>query len=356
MVQCVQLSPSLRLVGIVTLEHCPLFRHTSKTMKGRHFLTLKDFTPEEIYQLLNLSRELKQKKQDRIPGETIQGRNVVLIFEKESTRTRCSFEVAAFDEGAHTTVLTNSHLGKKESIKDTAQVLSRLYDGIMFRGHAQSSVEELAAHSSVPVWNGLTDEYHPTQVLADLLTIQEHIARPFSEVKLVYAGDARNNTANSLMIASAKMGMQYTALAPPELFPAENLTAEMKELSAETGSRIEVTENIDRAVQGADVIYTDVWVSMGEEEHFAERIKLLRPYQVTMEMLKKTGNEKVIFLHCLPAFHDTDSDVAREIETRFGLQEMEVSDEVFQSSHSAVFDEAENRLHTIKAIMLATMS
>ena len=325
-------------------------------MKGRHFLTLKDFTPEEIYQLLDLSRDLKQKKRRGTRGEALAGKNIVLIFEKDSTRTRCAFEVAAFDEGAKATVLTNSHLEKKESLEDTARVLSRFYDGIMFRGHRQASVEELARHSSVPVWNGLTDAYHPTQVLADLITIQEHVPKPLSEVNLVYVGDARNNTASSLMIASAKMGIRFTAMAPEELFPPKELVAEMQELALQTNAVIKVTADSATALPGADAIYTDVWVSMGEEEHFAKRITLLSPYRVTMDMLKSSGNKNIIFLHCLPAFHDLNTVVGRQIKDRFGIREMEVSDEVFRSPHSVVFDEAENRLHSIKAIMLATMT
>lgn len=323
-------------------------------LKGRHLLTLKDFTPREIRYLLELSQDLKNKKRAGIRGDLLAGKNIVLLFEKTSTRTRCAFEVAAFDEGAQVTFLTNSQMGKKESNEDTAKVLGRFYDGIEFRGFKQSTVEELAAFSGVPVWNGLTDLYHPTQVLADLLTIEEHVAKPLSEVKLVYVGDARNNMGNSLMIGAAKMGMHFTAIAPKELFPAEDLVAEMRELSKTTGAVIELTEDIAAGVKDADAIYTDVWVSMGEEDQFAERIKLLEPYRVDMEMIRASGNRDVIFLHCLPAFHDLQTEIGRDIEEQFGLKELEVSDEVFRSRHSVVFDEAENRMHTIKAVMVAT--
>lgn len=324
------------------------------SLKGRHFLTLKDFSAEEIRYLLSLSAELKEKRRSGVQGTGLRGKNIVMIFEKQSTRTRCAFEVAAFEEGGHATVLTNSHLGKKESLADTAQVLSRFYSGILFRGYAQATVEELAKNASVPVWNGLTDDYHPTQVLADLLTIQEHFRRPLSEIKLVYAGDARNNMANSLMIAAAKLGMNFTALAPAELSPPAELLAEMRTMATESGAQIESRADI-ASIRGADVICTDVWASMGEEGTLAERIRLLSPYQVTMDMLHSTGNNDVIFLHCLPAFHDLNSELAREVEEKHGLREMEVSDEVFRSPHSLVFEEAENRLHTIKALMMATM-
>ncbi|QTX33584.1 ornithine carbamoyltransferase [Aminithiophilus ramosus] len=325
------------------------------SLKGRHFLTLKDFTPQEIHYLLDLSRELKAKKLAGVRGNLLEGKNVVLIFDKTSTRTRCAFEVAAFDEGAQVTFLSNSQMGKKESIEDTARVLGRFYDGIEFRGFKQETVEELAAFSGVPVWNGLTDLYHPTQILADMLTLSEHVAKPLRQVKLVYVGDARNNMGNSLMIGSAKLGMHFVAVAPKELFPAESLVAEMRELAKETGATIELTESIDDGVKGADALYTDVWVSMGEEAHFEERIKLLHPYQINMEMVAKTGNPDVLFLHCLPAFHDLNTSVGREIFEKYGLKDMEVTDEVFRSKHSVVFDEAENRMHTIKAIMVATI-
>lgn len=323
-------------------------------LKGRSLLTLKDFTPEEITYLLDLSAELKTKKRLNIRNYTLEGKNIVLLFEKTSTRTRCAFEVAALDEGAHVTFLSNSQMGKKESLEDTAKVLGRFYDGIEFRGFKQETVELLAKHAGVPVWNGLTDLYHPTQVLADCLTIREHIAKPFNKVKLVYVGDARNNMGNSLMIISAKLGMHFVGIAPKALFPDEKLVAEMKELAKSTGAKIEFSENI-AAVDGADVIYTDVWVSMGEEAQFEERIKLLTPYRVTKEMLEMTHNPDVIFLHCLPSFHDLETEVGRDIYEKFGITEMEVTDEVFRSHNSKVFDEAENRMHTIKAVMVATI-
>ncbi|MCD5410287.1 MAG: ornithine carbamoyltransferase [Clostridiales bacterium] len=323
-------------------------------LKGRSFITLKDFTTEEIRYMLNLSKDLKAKKRTGSKEKVLEGKNIVLLFEKSSTRTRCAFEVAAYDEGANVTFLTNSQMGKKESIEDTAKVLGRYYDGIEFRGFKQETVESLAAHSGVPVWNGLTDLYHPTQILADFLTVMEHVDKPLNKVKFVYVGDARNNMGNSLMIGAAKMGMHFVALAPKSLFPSEKLVAEMREVAKETGGIIELTENIDD-VKDADVIYTDVWVSMGEEDQFEERIKLLSPYQVNMEMMKKTNNADALFMHCLPAFHDQNTVVGREIKEKFGLDSMEVTDEVFRSKHSVVFDEAENRMHTIKAVMVATL-
>lgn len=324
-------------------------------LKGRNFITLKDFTPQEIKYMLDLSMDLKRKKRAGIKGNLLEGKNIVLLFEKTSTRTRCAFEVAGFDEGAQVTFLSNSQMGKKESIEDTAKVLGRYYDGIEFRGFKQETVEDLAAHAGVPVWNGLTDLYHPTQILADFLTVMEHVNKPLNKVKFVYAGDARNNMGNSLMIGAAKMGMHFVGIAPKELFPSEELVAEMKEVAKETGAVIEFTENIEKGVKDADVIYTDVWVSMGEEDQFEERIKQLKPYQVNMDMIKKTGNPDVIFLHCLPSFHDTKTIIGKETYEKFGLKEMEVTDEVFRSRHSVVFDEAENRMHTIKAVMVATM-
>jgi len=322
-------------------------------LKGRSFVTLKDFTSEEIQYMLDLSMNLKEKKRAGIKGDLLERKNIVLLFEKNSTRTRCAFEVAAHDEGADVTFLTGSQMGKKESIEDTAKVLGRFYDGIEFRGFSQKTVEDLAAHAGVPVWNGLTDMYHPTQILADFLTVKEHVAKPLNKIKFVYAGDARNNMGNSLMIGAAKMGMHFVALAPKELFPEESLVAEMREIAKETGAIIELTDNVDD-VKGADVIYTDVWVSMGEEHMFEERIAQLKDFQVNMEMIKKTENDDVIFLHCLPAFHDRNTIVGEEIYEKFGLESMEVTDEVFRSKHSKVFDEAENRMHTIKAVMCAT--
>ncbi|MCT4564755.1 MAG: ornithine carbamoyltransferase [Maledivibacter sp.] len=323
-------------------------------LKGRNFITLKDFTPREIKYMLDLSMDLKKKKRSGIRGDLLEGKNIVLLFEKTSTRTRCAFEVAGFDEGAQVTFLSNSQMGKKESIEDTAKVLGRYYDGIEFRGFKQETVEDLAAHAGVPVWNGLTDLYHPTQILADFLTVMEHVNKPLNKVKFVYVGDARNNMGNSLMIGAAKMGMHFVGVAPKELFPSEELVGEMKEVAKETGAVIEFTENIEEGVQAADVIYTDVWVSMGEEDQFEERIKQLKPYQVNMDMINKTGNPDVIFLHCLPSFHDTKTIIGKEIYEKFGIESMEVTDEVFRSKHSVVFDEAENRMHTIKAVMVAT--
>ncbi|MBS7228440.1 MAG: ornithine carbamoyltransferase [Eubacteriales bacterium] len=323
-------------------------------LKGRNFLTLRDFTPEEIRYMLDLSHELKTKKRLGIRNKLLEGKNIVLLFDKTSTRTRCAFEVAAYDEGAQVTFLSNSQMGKKESLEDTAKVLGRFYDGIEYRGFKQEVVELLAKHAGVPVWNGLTDMYHPTQILADFMTIEEHVHKPINKVKLVYVGDARNNMGNSLMIGAAKMGMEFVGIAPKSLFPDEKLVEAMNEVAKETGARISFSENIDD-VKGADAIYTDVWVSMGEEAQFEERIKLLTPYRVTMDMLAKTGNPEVIFLHCLPSFHDLETSVGKDIYEKFGIKEMEVTDEVFRSKHSKVFDEAENRMHTIKAVMVATI-
>ena len=323
--------------------------------QGRNFLTLLDYTPDEIRRLLKLAHQVKAEKKQGIFPKRMANKNVVLLFEKTSTRTRCAFETAAYDEGANVTFLSNSQMGKKESLEDTAKVLGRFYDGIEFRGFKQETVELLAKYSGVPVWNGLTDLYHPTQVLADWMTIEEHVNKPLHEVKFVYVGDARNNMGNSLMIGCAKMGMHFVGIAPKALFPSEELVSRMRELCKETGGKIELSDSID-AVEGADVIYTDVWVSMGEEAQFEERIRLLEPYRVTMDMLRKTGNPDVIFEHCLPSFHDLETSVGKDIYDRFGLKEMEVSDEVFRSKHSVVFDEAENRMHTIKAVMVATMS
>jgi ornithine carbamoyltransferase len=326
-------------------------------LKGRSFLTLKDFSPEEIRYLLDLSRDLKAKKRSGVKGDLLYRKNIVLIFDKASTRTRCAFETACWDEGGNATFLTNSQMGKKESVEDTAKVLGRMYDGIQYRGFSQKLVEDLAKHSGVPVWNGLTDDDHPTQILADLLTIEEHIAKPLDKVKMVFCGDARSNMGNALMIGSAKMGLHFVALAPKELWPDEALSSQMRDVAAKTGAKIEFfsIEDAGVALSGADVLYTDVWVSMGEEAKFAERISQLSAYGVTMEFIRKTGNPDCIFLHCLPAFHDLETAVGRETFEKHGLAEMEVSDEVFRSRHSVVFDEAENRLHTIKAVMVATI-
>ena len=323
-------------------------------LTGRSLLTLKDFTADEILCLIDFAIELKAKKRSGEQGSLLKGKSIVLIFEKTSTRTRCAFEVAAYDEGAQLTFLTNSQMGKKESMEDTAKVLGRYYDGIEFRGFKQETVESLSKWSGIPVWNGLTDLYHPTQVLADFMTIKEHAKRPFNEMKLVYIGDARNNVANSLMIGAVKLGMNFTAACPEVLHPDSGLLNEMQNLAVGTGSIITCESDPFAAVKGADIIYTDVWVSMGEEDKFEERITQLKPYQVTMELLSASENPDVIFEHCLPAFHDLETEVGKEVFAKYGLKEMEVTDEVFRSRHSVVFDEAENRMHTIKAVMAAT--
>ena len=324
-------------------------------LKGRNFLTLKDCTPKEIQYLLDLADELKRQKYAGIRGKNLEGKNVALIFEKPSTRTRCAFTVAAIDEGAHPEYLGKGdiQLGKKESVADTAKVLGRMFDGIEFRGFKHETVEALAKYSGVPVWNGLTDEFHPTQILADFLTIREHKGY-LKGIKFAYVGDGRNNMANSLMIGAAKMGMDMRIVSPKELFPEAGLVEEAKKIAAENNAKVTITDSVEEGVKDVDVIYTDVWVSMGEEEHFEERIKLLKPYQVNMDMLKM-ADEEVLFLHCLPAFHDLETQVGNEIYEKYGLKEMEVTDEVFQSKHSVVFDEAENRMHTIKAVMVATL-
>ncbi len=323
-------------------------------LKGRSYLTLKDFTPQEICYLLDLAADLKSKKRAGIRGDLLAGRNIVLLFEKTSTRTRCAFETACWDEGGNATFLSNSQMGKKESLEDTAKVLGRFYDGIEFRGFSQKTVEDLARFSGVPVWNGLTDLYHPTQALADVMTLRENTAKPLGECKLVFMGDARNNVANSLMIISAKLGMRYTAISPRELAPDAALVAQMREVAKETGAQIELTDSLS-GLEGADAVYTDVWVSMGEEAKFAERIALLKDYQVNAAAMARTNNPRAIFLHCLPSFHDLETETGRMVKEKFGLDEMEVSDEVFRSAQSRVFDQAENRLHTIKAVMVATI-
>ena len=325
-------------------------------LKGRHFLTLKDFTPEEIAYLLELSAELKAKKKQGIPVDTLRGKNVALIFEKTSTRTRCSFEVAAHDLGMGTTYLDpkSSQIGKKESIEDTARVLGSMFEGIEYRGFGQEIVEELAKYAGVPVWNGLTNEYHPTQMLADMLTIQEVFGK-LKGIKLVYMGDARYNMGNSYMIACAKMGMDFVACAPAKYFPDQELVDQCMEYAKESGATITLTENVEEGTKDADVICTDVWVSMGEpDEVWEERIHDLTPYRVTKEVMKNAG-EQAIFLHCLPSFHDLNTGIGKEMGERFGLTEMEVTDEVFRSEQSKVFQEAENRMHTIKAVMAATL-
>ena len=325
-------------------------------LKGRNFLTLKDFSPEEIGYLLDLSAELKEKKKKGIPVDMHRGKNVALIFEKTSTRTRCSFEVAAHDLGMGTTYLdpSGSQIGKKESIADTARVLGRMYEGIEYRGFGQEIVEELAKHAGVPVWNGLTNEYHPTQMLADLLTVREHFGR-LKGIRLVYMGDARYNMGNSLMIACSKMGLDFTACAPKKYFPNEELVNVCREYAAASGSSITLTEDVEEGTRGADVIYTDVWVSMGEPAQvWEERIKELTPYKVTKKVMDNAGPQ-AIFLHCLPAFHDLKTRIGKEMGQRFDITDMEVTDEVFESEQSKVFDEAENRMHTIKAVMAATL-
>ncbi len=322
-------------------------------LKGRSLLTLKDYTPEEVRYLLDLSADLKAKKRAGIPGKALAGKNIVLIFEKTSTRTRCAFEVAAYDEGANVTFLTNSQMGLKESIEDTARVLGRFYDGIEFRGFKQETVEELARYAGVPVWNGLTDMYHPTQILADFLTLQEKHRKPFEQLKLAFVGDARNNMGNSLMIGSAKMGMNFTAVAPEALFPGDDIVDYCKKIGAESGSVIEVSSDLG-ALEGADAIYTDVWASLGEEAKMEERINLLKPYQVNKALMERTGKRSTIFLHCLPAFHDANTEISAKVKEKYNLESMEVTDEVFRSRQSVVFDQAENRMHTIKAVMAAT--
>jgi len=330
----------------------------SFNLKNRPFLTLMDFTPKEIQYLLNLSLELKKAKYAGTEQQKLKGKNIALIFEKDSTRTRCAFEVAALDQGAHTTYLgpTGSQLGKKESVADTARVLGRMYDGIEYRGFGQEIVEELAKYAGVPVWNGLTNEDHPTQVLADFLTALEYINKPLNKMVFVYCGDGRNNMANALMIGACKTGMDFRIVAPKTLFPDQNLVNKCLEVALETGAKITLTDNIDEGVKNADVLYTDVWVSMGEPDSvWEQRIKLLKPYQVNNEMLKKTRKSTTIFMHCLPSFHDLKTKIGKEIYDKFGLTSMEVSDEVFEGTHSVVFDEAENRMHTIKAVMVATL-
>lgn len=324
-------------------------------LKGRHFLTLRDFTTKEIEYLIDLAADLKRLKYAGVKPRNLEGKNIALIFEKPSTRTRCAFTVAAVDEGAHAEYLGKGdiQLGKKESVADTARVLGRMFDGIEFRGFKHETVEILAKYSGVPVWNGLTDKYHPTQILADFLTIKEHKGY-LKGIKFAYVGDGRNNMANSLLIGAAKVGMDIRIVSPKELFPENELINTAKDIAKDTGAIITITDSVDEGVKGVDAIYTDVWVSMGEEEHFEERIKLLKDYQVNMDMLKKADKD-VIFLHCLPAFHDLNTTIGKEIYDKFGLTSMEVTDEVFESKHSVVFDEAENRVHTIKAVMVATL-
>jgi len=325
-------------------------------LKGRNFLTLKDFTPEEILYLIDLAAEYKDKKKKGILHDTLHGKNIALIFEKTSTRTRCSFETAAHDLGMGTTYLdpAGSQIGKKESIADTARVLGRMYDGIEYRGFEQSIVEELAKYAGVPVWNGLTNEYHPTQMLADMLTIREHFGH-LRDIRLTYMGDARYNMGNSLMIACAKLGMHFTACTTKEYFPNAALVEQCQEYAVASGATITLTEDVNAGTKGADVIYTDVWVSMGEPDSvWEERIRKLSPYKVTKEVMDNAGGQSV-FLHCLPAFHDLKTKIGREQGEKYGFTELEVTDEVFESARSLVFDEAENRMHTIKAVIAATL-
>lgn len=324
----------------------------------RHFLKLLDFTPEEIDFLIDLAIKLKREKKEGKEVQRLKGKNIALIFEKASTRTRCAFEVAAFDQGANVTYIgpTGSQMKHKESIKDTARVLGRMYDGIEYRGFGQEIVEELARYAGVPVWNGLTDEFHPTQILADLMTMIEHTGKKLNNISFCYLGDARFNMGNSLMVGASKMGMDFRAAAPALFQPGEWLVMQCREIATRTGAKILITDNVEEAVKGVDFLYTDVWVSMGEPDSvWEERIRLLRPYQVNTDVVRKTGNPDVRFLHCLPAFHNRETKVGEEIYQKYGLDGMEVTEDVFESERSVVFDQAENRLHTIKAVMVATI-
>ncbi|WP_319481168.1 ornithine carbamoyltransferase [uncultured Draconibacterium sp.] len=331
----------------------------TNNLKNKNFLKLLDFTTEEINQLLDLAARLKKAKYEGIEKPLLSGKNIALIFEKASTRTRCAFEVAAYDQGAQVTYLgpSGSQIGQKETMKDTARVLGRMYDGIEYRGFGQDIVEELGTYAGAPVWNGLTNEFHPTQILADFLTMKEHGNKPLQEVKFCYLGDARNNMGNSLMVGAAKLGMDFRAAAPLACQPTEELQAECRKITAQTGGKIMITEDVATAVKDCDFLYTDVWVSMGEpDEVWQERIKLLLPYQVNKKAMELTGNPDVKFLHCLPAFHNRDTKIGEQIYQKFGLEAMEVTEEVFESEASLVFDEAENRMHTIKAVMVATLA
>jgi len=327
-------------------------------LRNRSFLKLLDFTPKEIEFLLDLAASLKKAKYTGTEQPTLKGKNIALIFEKTSTRTRCAFETAAYDQGAHVTYLgpTGSQIGIKETMKDTARVLGRMYDGIEYRGFAQTTVEELAQYAGVPVWNGLTNESHPTQILADFLTMQEHVDKPLKQVSYAYLGDARFNMGNSLLVGGAKMGMDVRIVAPKPLQPAADLVAQCQEIAKETGARITITDNVDEGVKGCDFIYTDVWVSMGEPDSvWKERIDLLKPYQVNASLMTRTGNPACKFMHCLPAYHNRDTKVGEEVYQKFGMDGVEVTEDVFEGPNSIVFDEAENRLHTIKAVMVATL-
>jgi ornithine carbamoyltransferase len=331
---------------------------TVTDLRGRHFLTLADYSPEELNYLLELAAELKAAKREDREEQRLKGKEIVLIFEKDSTRTRCAFEVAAYDQGAHVTFIgpSGSHMGHKETVKDTARVLGRMYDAIEYRGFGEKIADELAEWAGVPVYNGLTDEWHPTQILADFLTIQEHVPKPLDEVSFCYLGDARFNMADTYLVGGAKLGMDVRIAAPKSLWPSDEFVSLANEIAEETGAKITITEDVAEAVRGCDVLFTDVWVSMGEpDEVWAQRIELLRPYQVNAETLKLTGNPDVKFMHCLPAFHNTDTQVGQEIFEKFGLDALEVTEEVFESPASLVWDEAENRMHTIKAVMVATL-
>jgi ornithine carbamoyltransferase len=327
-------------------------------MRNRSFLKLLDFTPQEIRFLLDLAIDLKKAKYSGTEQQRLNGKNIALIFEKTSTRTRCAFEVAAFDQGANVTYLgpSGSQIGHKETMKDTARVLGRMYDGIEYRGFGQQIVEELARYAGVPVWNGLTNEFHPTQVLADIMTMMEHTEKPVSQISYAYLGDARNNMGNSLMVGAAKLGMDFRAAGPRSCWPSEELVNTCREIAKETGARITITENLAEAVKGVDFIHTDVWLSMGESQDlWGERINEMLPYQVNTNVMKMTGNPKVKFMHCLPSFHNRETKDGEEIYRKFGVEAMEVTDDVFESEASIVFDQAENRLHTIKAVMVATL-
>ena len=327
-------------------------------LRNRSFLKLLDFTPKEIQYLLDLARDLKRAKYTGTEQPRLKGKNIALIFEKTSTRTRCSFEVAAYDQGAHVTYLgpSGSQIGIKESMKDTARVLCRMFDGIEYRGFAQKTVEELAQYSGVPVWNGLTNEFHPTQILADFLTMSEHVDKPLNKVSYAYLGDARFNMGNSLMVGGCKMGMDVRIVAPKSLWPDPELVATCRKIAEETGATLTLTDDVDAGVKGCDFLYTDIWVSMGEpDEVWKERIALLMPYQVNAKMMERTGNPKCKFMHCLPSYHNLETKAGRDVYQKFGLDGIEVTEEVFESENSIVFDEAENRMHTIKAVMVATL-
>jgi ornithine carbamoyltransferase len=332
---------------------------TMTDLRGRHLLKLADYSPQEITYLLDLAAELKAAKKEGREEQKLVGKEIALIFEKDSTRTRCAFEVAAYDQGAHVTFLGpgGSHMGHKETVKDTARVLGRMYDAIEYRGFAQETAEQLAEYAGVPIYNGLTDEWHPTQILADFLTFREHIDKPLDEVAFCYLGDARFNMADSYLIGGAKLGMDVRIAAPKSLWPRDEIVELANSVASETGAEITITDDVDEAVRDADVLLTDVWVSMGEaDEVWAERIELLKPYQINTDTMLKTGNPQVKFMHCLPAFHNTETQVGKEIYEKFGMESLEVTEEVFESPASLVWDEAENRMHTIKAVMVATLA